>query len=191
VVVLALLLSFSFLLASPLNTSAHILFDKYRRLMIRNRLYIGKIDKETVSFGDAQYLVIGMGSIGKPAYTHFNQLYPGQVVGIDYNQETVIQLIDEGLKVEQGDASSGLFWTYKRLAGIKLVMLAMSDFTSNKQALQEILKMKKRKFKISVIAHYPDEINFFREKGADVVYDYKSQIGTDFAEQTILNTTTN
>jgi predicted Kef-type K+ transport protein len=186
VIVLALLLSFSFLITSPLNISAHRFFDRYRRVIAKTHLYGKQLDKEPTSLGEVYYLVVGMGSIGKPAYTHFNRLYPGKVVGIDYSQETVDRLQNEGLHIEQGDAASSLFWTYKTLAGIKLVLLAMSDFASNKQALQEIRKMKKRKFKVSAIAHYPDEIRYFRENGVDFVYDYKSHIGSDFAEQALL-----
>ena len=43
--------------------------------------------------------------------------------------------------------------------------------------------MKRRKFKVAVITHYPEEIQAFRKKEVDYIYDYKSNLGADFAEQ--------
>ncbi|MFN5333680.1 MAG: hypothetical protein ACK5BV_00650, partial [Bacteroidota bacterium] len=83
------------------------------------------------------------------------------------------------------------FWTYKRLASIKLVLLAMSDYTSNKNTLVEIVKMHRRKFKVAAITHYPEEAEQFKKWKVDFIYDYKSSIGADFAEKTIGESTQN
>jgi hypothetical protein len=73
------------------------------------------------------------------------------------------------------------------MASVKLVLLAMSDFTSNKNTLTEIVKMRRRKFKVAVVTHYPEEAAQFKKWKVDFIYDYKSNIGVDFAEKSSLN----
>ncbi|HMO34072.1 MAG TPA: cation:proton antiporter [Lacibacter sp.] len=185
ILIIALLMSITFFVSSPLNARVHRIFDRNKRLIMR--LNTGKkyIDTEPTDLGDANYLVIGMGSIGRPAYAHFNNLYPGKVIGIDYKHEAVEAMKATGCNVVWGDATNSVFWHYAKTAKIKLILLAMSDFNSNKNTLLEIMKLKRKKFKIAVITHYPDEIEYFRKQGVDYIYDYKSNIGADFAEQTV------
>lgn len=49
----------------------------------------------------------------------------------------------------------------------------------------EISKIKNRKFKVGVVCHYYDEIKKFQKLNVDYIYDYKSNVGVDFAEQTL------
>lgn len=182
--ILALLMTFSFLIATPLNTRVHKIFDRYRYVIMKLNTGRKYIDVEP-TLGPAQYLVIGMGSIGRPAYDQLNELYPGNVIGIDYKHDSVEYLKNKGYNVEWGDATNSVFWSYGNLSQVKLVLLAMSDFNSNNNTLAEILKMKRRKFKVAAITHYPEEIEHFKKRNVDFIYDYKSNIGADFAEQTV------
>jgi hypothetical protein len=184
--VLAMLMMFSFLIASPINASAHRLFDQYAKWIMKMNNRRGTDDTEIKDFGEADYLIIGMGSIGRPAYDYLNQRYPGKVAGIDYKQEHAQALAEKGYHVYWGDASYRSFWSYKRMASVKLVLLAMSDFTSNKNTLTEIVKMRRRKFKVAVVTHYPEEAAQFKKWKVDFIYDYKSNIGVDFAEKSSL-----
>lgn len=185
VMVIALLMTVSFVMSSPLNVRAHLLFDRYSRIIIRVYRHKAELDVEPDTLGAAEYLIIGMGTLGSPAFTFFDKRSPGKVIGVDYKQEQVESLSLQGYNVVLGDAASSLFWTYKRMAAVKLVLLAMSEFNSNKNAFKEISKLKRRKFKVAVITHYPEEIGYFKEQGVDFVYDYKSHIGSDFAEQSV------
>jgi len=189
--VMAILMSLSFLIASPYNANAHALFDKYRRLIMKMNKKQGTEENEIQSFGEAAYLIIGMGSIGQPAYDYLQSIYPGKVVGIDYKQDHAEALQKKGYHVQWGDATYRTFWNYKRLASIKLVLLAMSDYTSNKNTLAEIVKLRRRKFKVAAITHYPEEAEQFKKWNVDFIYDYKSSIGADFAEKTVGQDTKN
>lgn len=187
ILIIALLMSVSFLVSSPLNARVHKIFDRYKYIILK--LNTGKkyIDTEPASLGDAEIVIIGMGSIGRPAYEYYNRQWPGKVIGIDYKHEAVELLKAQGMNVAWGDATNSVFWSYAKLSKVKLVLLAMSDFNSNNNSLSEILKLKRRKFKIAAITHYPDEIDAFRKRNVDYIYDYKSNIGADFAEQTADN----
>lgn len=181
----AVLMSLSFFVSSPVNANAHLLFDRFKKtIMLLNR---GKncVDTETVFLGEAHYLIIGMGSLGKPAYHYFQEQFPGKVLGLDYSHDKVDQLKKEGLNVAWGDSTNIVFWENADLSKIKTVMLAMSDFNSNNNSLKEIIKLKNRQFKVGTISHYDDERKYYLDKGVDFVYDYKNNLGEDFAEQLV------
>ena len=84
--VMAILMALSFLVASPFNARAHFIFDHYQRFIMKWNDRHGTEDNDIKSFGEAEYLIIGMGSIGRPAYDYLEKLYPGKVVGIDYKE---------------------------------------------------------------------------------------------------------
>ena len=184
--ILALVMSFSFFLASPINAYAHRLFDRFKSvIMLINR---GKncVDNEITDFGGAEYIVIGMGSIGLPAFKHLSKVYPGRVIGIDYNHDRIQAQREQGLNAAWGDATNNLFWTGADFSKIKLVLLGTSEFQTNFNVLLEINKLPHRKFKLGAISHYEDEAAQFAEHAVDFIYDYKSSIGGDYAEKAIL-----
>lgn len=185
--VIALLMAFSFLIASPLNTKVHSIFDRYKYWILKLNRGKKYIDTEPTSLGDAEYVIIGMGSIGKPAYEYFKTLYPGKVMGVDYKHENVEQLKLAGYHITWGDAINPVFWRYANFSKVKMVMLAMSDFSANYNALNQIQKLKRKKFKVAVVIHYADEAEAFRKLHVDYIYDYKASIGADFAEQALSN----
>jgi len=184
--ILALVMSFSFFLASPINAYAHRLFERFQPIiMLINR---GKncVDEEITDLGGAEYLVVGMGSIGLPAFKHLNDVYPGKVIGIDYNHDRIKNLQDNGVNAAWGDATNNLFWKGASFDKVKMVLLGTSDFQTNFNVLLEINKLNNRPFKVGAVCHYEDEAKIFTQHSVDFVYDYKSSIGGDFAEKAIL-----
>lgn len=181
----AVAMSFSFFAGSPLNARAHDLFDRFRAAITLLNRGRDCIDTEIHSLGGATHLVVGMGSLGVPAYHYLNARFPGKVIGIDFSHERVSELRKQGLNVAWGDASNSLFWESAGQAPLETVLLAMSAFAANKQAMQEIAALKERLFRVGVIAHYEDEKADYFELKADFVYDYKSYVGADFAEQVL------
>lgn len=179
----ALLMSVSFLISSPLNTYAHDIFDKYRPTIMR--LNTGKkyIDDEPKSIGDAEYLVIGFGSIGKPAYQYLSKTLKAKVIAVDYNHEIVKKCKNKGINIIWGDTTNSIFWDTIDFTKVKVVLLAMSDVHSNINTLREILKLENRNFKIAAYCNYHDEAKILKDMKVDYVYDYKMYRGEDFAEQ--------
>jgi predicted Kef-type K+ transport protein len=186
-IILAIAMSFSFFLSSPLNTHVHSIFDNFRSIiMMLNR---GKncVDDEIKDLGEARYIVIGLGSLGMPAYRNMDSQYPGEVLGIDYNHDRVKQYQLEGINSQWADATNINFWQGVNFGKVKLVILAMSDFNSNFNTLVQINNLKSRTFKVAAISHYADEAAIFIENKVDFVYDYKSNVGDDFAEKALLS----
>jgi hypothetical protein len=50
----------------------------------------------------------------------------------------------------------------------------------------EINMLENKNFKVAAISHYDDEAEQFIANKVDFIYDYKSSIGDDFAEKSIV-----
>ncbi len=186
-IIIALLMSLSFLLSAPLNARAHRIFDRYKPLILRLNRSTHYIDIEPNFLGDANHLVVGMGSVGLPAYQELNKRFPGKVIGIDYNHEKVEKMQKDGVNAVWGDATDSEFWDNVNLTKIHMVYLTMSDYASNINSLTEVKKLKSKTFKISAICHFPDESDKYRKNEVDFIYDYKANLGLDLVEHTLDN----
>lgn len=183
IIAFALLMAFSFLISSPFNNRAHEIFDAYRHIIMKFNTGKRYIDEEPKSIGDAEYMIVGFGSIGKPAYHYLAEKLGLSVIAIDYNHEIVKKYKHLGININWGDTASSIFWENLDLSQVKLVLLAMSDIHSNINTLREILKIRYRPFKIATFCLYADEAEMLEGLQVDYVYDYKIYRGEDFAQQ--------
>ena len=186
ITVFAVLMTLSFLVSSPFNARAHDLFDKYRNKLLALNTGGMYIDEEPKSIGDAQYMVVGYGSIGRPAYHYLKDELGLKTIAIDYNHEVVKKYKTNGININWGDSSNSIFWDSLDLSLLELVFLAVSSHESNMSILHEVLKLPNRKFKLAAFCNYPDEAKKLKELKVDYVYDFKIYQGEDFAEQSII-----
>lgn len=184
--IFSLLVSISYLVCSVLNYLAHNIFDRYRSVILKLSTEKQYLDEEPKSIGNAEYLIIGFGSIGKPAYQYIQNKFVNKIIAIDYDHEKVKKYKIKGYNIHWGDTTNSIFWETIDFSKVKLILLAMSDFHSNLNSLNEIIKLKNRNFKISSFCKYIDEAKILKEKHVDYIYDYKSNLGKDFAEQSLL-----
>jgi glutathione-regulated potassium-efflux system ancillary protein KefC len=183
-VALALAMSFSFVISSPLNQYVHPIYD-YLKPIIRKLNIQGKekrIDEAPANLGESNYLVIGMGTFGYPAFNYLSNVKKENVIGIDYSHELIQELQKKQLNVLWGDSTDSVFWESVDFNNINLVLLAMADHNTNVNTINEIKKIKSRTFKIGVIVSYPDEEELMKQLGADYIYNYKEKAGEEFAE---------
>jgi len=179
---LAIFMSLSFLISSPFVAKSYELFEKYQTKLTKWNRTSKEIDKQAQIDGAAKYVVIGLGSIGLPAYFHLKESFPDCVIGVDYNGDKVNQLKKEGNNVVWGDSTDRDFWDESNWEKVDVVVLAMSDYASNHNTMKQINKMKEREFKIAAICHYDDEKEIFENFNVDYIYDYKTSVGEDFAQ---------
>jgi glutathione-regulated potassium-efflux system ancillary protein KefC len=184
-VLLAITMSLSFIISSPLNSKAYEIFDKYKEPLTRINRTSKEIDCQPKIMKNIEYIVVGIGSIGEPALRKFEEHYPSKVLGIDYNNETIERLRKEGFLVEWGDTTDREFWEVTDFKKIKMIVLAMSDFTSNYNTLKQISSLKERNFKIAAVCHYQDEFSQYQDLAVDYIFDYKTTIGEDLAYHAI------
>ena len=181
-VVIALALSFSFIIGSPLNVKAHALFDKHQsRITILNKNCVHP-DDEISELGDAEYLICGMGRIGRVVYHYLHGKYGDKVIGIDYDTDKINKLRQANKNVYWGDATDIIFWQKVSLNNVKMVFIAMSDHHSNVNTAKEIAAVKNTQFLVGSTSKFQDEFIELKEVGVDFVYNYYDRLGADFAE---------
>lgn len=181
--ILAVLMSFSFLVGSPINTYAHEIFDRFKSTIINTTKYAHFKKEPVYDIKGIKYVVIGLGSIGKPAYLYLNEQYPGQVIGFDYNQELVEEIKSLGGKAYYGDSTNSLYWEQIDFSNVHKVMLAMSDHPTILNTIKELKKVApNHSFKLGAVCEYGDENSKLSGMDVDFIYEYKSKIGPEFAE---------
>ncbi len=186
-VTIAIALSFSFLLASPFNHRAHDIFNRYKsRLMRLNTCKIHP-DDEPTNLGQAEYLVCGMGRIGRSVYRQVEVESGEKVLGIDYNFDTVEKAQSEGKNVIWGDVTDSNFWQNVDLQNIKMIFLAFTNHTSNVNTSIELNNIEHQNIKVGAVCEYRDQGKELHDNGVDFIYNYREQVGKEFAKEFLLN----
>jgi predicted Kef-type K+ transport protein len=180
-VIIAIALSITFVLASPLNLAAMKIYERTQRLLVRFETD-QRLDEELpIDPGNATAVVIGMGRIGTQAYDKLKVLRGDTIVGLDYDADVVQAHVAEGRNVVEGDPADPEF--VARTASdhqIDLIMLATGEVQSDLATIRAI-RQRDRDQKIAVAATWPDEIEAFQEAGADLVFSIYADAGADFA----------
>ncbi len=181
IVVLALSLSVSFLLTAPIERFVHNIFDYFEAFFSRFERPADHLDDAPIDLGDAEVIIFGLGRIGTAAYQTMEEEYgQGHVVGLDYDDDKIQQANGEGKNAIWADATDIDFWKNISCPNGKIVLLAMSNHTSNMNAAQELASAG-RDFIIASTAQYPDEVEELRTLGVHYVYNFYEQAGSDFA----------
>ena len=183
VIIMAVAMSLSFLMTSPINHRVHDIFDYFKPLVIRLNRNIECIDQEPYYLGKAKYLIVGMGEIGLSAYHYLRDIQKLEVLGIDYNHDLIEKIKNRGINAAWGDATDSNLWENADVSNIEIVLFAMDDHPSNINSIKEIQKIRNINFKIGVISHYPDESEEFRKLNVDYIYDYRNKLGREFAQE--------
>lgn len=181
-VIFAVALSITFILASPLNSAAHNIYSKWH-LWLKKFETQKRLPYESVlDTGESNIIILGMGQMGTGTYTALNKEYGKKVLGIDYDDERVIQHKNLNRNVILGDATDTDFWERVCPSNkIKLIVLAMANHSSNLLVLNE-LNLSGFKGKITATAHHEDEIKTLIEAGADEAFNFYAEAGIGFAD---------
>lgn len=180
-VIIALATSLSFVISSFCYRYAHRMFAMAKHKL----LPFQKAKATTGPFKidvPVEVLVVGMGRVGIGAYHELINDGVENVWGIEVAANRVEQMRNKGLKILHGDADDIEFWEGMDLERLKLVMLALPSTTEMTNILDQ-LKSAGYKGKTSVIARYEDEQRMLISLGADVAFNYYSEVGTGFAEE--------
>lgn len=183
-IIMALSLSISFVISSPLNLNAQKIYS-----IIKTYLTVFETSQrltydKTYDIGDAEILIFGMGRIGRSTYDHLKNKYGKTVLGLDYDENVVKTNNEEGRNIIQDDATDSEFWQnipdekVKRNQ-VKIVALCM-DHKSNLYALER-LKAIRYQGMIAATAKYLDELQELKEKGVHLAFDQKAEAGMGFA----------
>ncbi len=187
-VLLALTVALSFVIAAPLNRFAHALYERLETRLAPFERPERHPDEQPVSLGSTQILILGMGHAGTAAYDFLKkrQHVPGQhkmlmVSGVDSDLVKVERHIHEGRRGGYADAEDPGFWHHLRLEGIKAVILAMPDPEAKRIATTQL---RRRGFRglIGAVSSYPEEEKALKAAGADMTFLAFNEVGVGLAE---------
>ena len=195
-IITALAVSLSFIIASVLNKYADYIYDSFRAFFKRYQSTHLHKDDRPVRIGDAQILVLGMGRVGAGAYDALKASYGDSVMGIDYDHEKTLTHREAGRRVITGDALDSDFWNKLQLTdNLKLILLAMPDHNGNKFAAEQLKALqtcndgcnsieggnKFCRFKVAALARYKSDEKELNLLGVNPVYNMYEEAGTGFA----------
>ena len=180
-IVIAIALSLSFVIAAALNTVSQQLYTRHREIWKRMQREELIPDDRLLDTKGATIAVIGMGRIGTGAYDTMRELNGDTVVGVDTDPFTVRNQIATGRNVLRGDPSDADFWeraqeTHK----LELVMLALPKLTTNLAVLEQ-LKAASFAGRVAATARFQDEVEALKEAGAHTVFNIYTEAGAGFA----------
>jgi len=181
-IVFALSLSISFVLASPLNNLAFSIYAKLHGFLGRFERSERLPDDRIVTIHDVDAAVFGMGRVGTAVYDTLNQRYGKRIIGVDYDQVVVQELQEKGWNIINGDAVDYDFWQRIQVqkGEIKLLILAMPNFEANIYAAERIRSLGFEKTLAALVA-FDDQVEELKEAGVDLVFNTHMEAGTSFA----------
>jgi glutathione-regulated potassium-efflux system ancillary protein KefC len=181
-VLIAVALSFSFMLGAPLNREADTLFTRFHDFLVRFETEKRLSDDLPVTFSGAKIAIIGMGRVGTGAYDHLKSVCGDSLIGIDFDSDIVAQQIQAGRRVIQGDATDPDFFNRveRHTNTVELVLVTMPNHTSN---LTVVKQLQQHKFTghIAATAKYADEVGDFTALGIESAYNIYAEAGSGFA----------
>jgi len=182
-VIIALATAISFVISSLIYQFSHTVFTAQKALLTRFQRQRDDQGAAVCPVG-LEILVVGLGRVGLGAYKELNSHYEGKVWGIEVDAERAKRLQGEGFNVLTGDADDIEFWETIDLEHLQLVLLALPSTTEMKNILRQI-GTTDYAGRISAVARYPDEQEELLALGANVAFNYYSEVGTGFADESM------
>ncbi len=179
--IIAIALSFSFIIGSIVNARAHSLYAS-----IENYLHRFETKQRLASYvkpdlGDAEILVVGMGRVGSGAYLAMRETYADKVCGIDADIDKVTSHQGSGHQVILGDAEDIDFWHDVDTRKVRLIMLAMPNLSDMQQAVK-FLNDAGYDGTIAAVAKHDDDRIALEAVGVHESFNFYAEAGAGFAE---------
>jgi len=178
--VMAVTLSFTFIIASPLNISSHQIYARMDKQLSRYQRKHRLSSDQLISTGNAEILVFGMGRVGTATYETMRKQYGDIVLGVDNDPVVLEKHKERGRQVIQGDATDIEFWENLRTDKVHLILLDMPKPEENLFAFKQ-LAANGFTGKVAATAKYDDQVEMLRENGVDAAYNIYGQAGAGFA----------
>ena len=183
VTTLALAMTLSFFIATPINNRAHQWYRRHQPQLTRHESN-DRLPEEVIgSLGRGRVAVLGMGRIGLAAYRTLEANGIGPMVGIEENWSRHLRLQKQNVNTVHGDASDMDFWDRTGLVKLDHLLVCLSNHRENLDVV-ELARELGFKGDITVIARFPDESDELRELGCEPYYLYEG-LGDDLARHAI------
>ncbi|GLR70054.1 cation:proton antiporter family protein [Agaribacter marinus] len=183
-VIIAISVSFSFVITSIFYRKSHDIYHESNHLMHGFQHPTPLIEDMYPSFNKVEVVVLGMGRVGKGAFRALSAELGNAVCGMDADEDKVAKLKVKGLNAINGDGENIDLWESVDISNIKLVLLALPSIEDSGNVTNQ-LRNAGYKGQIAAIARYNDEVKPLQEKGVDHVFNFFTDAGLGFAEESM------
>ncbi len=182
--ILAMSVSFTFILASQLNMVSNKIYARMQRRLLSFESAERLKEDEPIEFSKEEVIVFGMGRTGNKVYEVMQENYGKKVLGIDQNEERIEHHSSQGKNVIQGDAMDLNFWQRINLtSNPPVIILATSSHITHMKVIEQ-LKELHCELSVAAISRFEDEMNELKEAGVQTVFNLYEEAGAGFAEDT-------
>lgn len=179
-VIIAMALSFSFIIGSIFNANAHNFYRTLEHLLHRFESRRRLQHDVAPDLGNAEILIAGMGRVGSGAYLAMRGTFGDKVCGVDADADKITWHKQQGHKVVLGDAEDADFWRGIETTRLRLVMLAMPKISDMLQAVT-LLKEVGYDGTIAAVTKYEDHRAALEAAGVQATFNIYAEAGTGFA----------
>lgn len=180
-VVVAIAMAFSFVIAAVLNSVAHRLYSDHRSYWRRWQSVDRLADDHLVDVAGVKVVVVGMGGVGTGTYDSIRSRYGDAVVGVDIDPVTVRKQQATGRNVLLGDPSDADFWDRVQASHtLELVMIALPKPMTSLAVLNRLTETVFTG-QAAATAKFPDEEALLKQAGATTVFNIYTEAGVGFA----------
>ncbi|BAJ03679.1 cation:proton antiporter family protein [Shewanella violacea] len=184
-VILAVALSISFLLAAPLNAASNRLYIKMQGRLHKLEKHPLHPEDRPIQVGNPRFLILGMGRIGSGAYDELAAKFDGEILGVEHKLDLVNFHKKQGRHVVQGDASDTDFWDkLEHAPNLELVLLAMPHHIGNLFAAEQLRRLNYRG-KLSAIVQFAEDGESLKESGVHSIYNLYEAAGAGFVDHVV------
>lgn len=180
VTTIALAMSLSFFLATPINRKAHGMYRKHAAKLAEHERPTRLPEEEIGSLGDATTVVLGMGRVGRGAFDALREAGHERIVGVEENYARAGHLDSSGYRCIHGDASDRDFWERTGLVKRSMILVCLTNHSENLRVARLAGELD-YPYTLAIAARYPDERDELEALGCVAYYLYEDT-GRDFAE---------
>lgn len=181
-VIMALSVSFSFVFTSAIYKSSHRRYNKHKDQLKKFQSRIPLKEDVYPELLDTKVLVIGMGRVGRGAFETLAKLMEKGVTGMDADLDKVSSLREQNYRAILGDGENIDLWENVDISKIELILLALPSIEDSSNITNQ-LRTASYAGKIAAIARYEDEVQPLLDVGVDKVFNFFTEAGLGFAEE--------
>lgn len=185
-IVLAVVVSLSFVISSFLNAASDPLYVRFRQGLEKLEHRLRLRGDEEIDLRDCDILVCGMGRVGTGTFASMAERYGDRVMGFDFDDQNVDRHLALGKRVAVGNVTSPEFWARIDLARIQIryILICLPTANACLNAVRNIRQFGYRG-RIAVTVKYDDERLLLLENGADETFNIYAEAGSGFASHII------
>ncbi len=183
-VIIALALTMTFIVAAPLNAGSRALHKKLRDYISPFETATPLPEDAPIDPGEARIAIIGMGGVGTSAYDTLKEQYSDWLIGIDIDPEAVSRHVTAGRNVIHADATDDEFWARTGKGKVSVAMLALPELEQNLRVARGI-RSRHSVGHIFAVMQYPEDAATLKAAGVENAWSFYAEAGIGYAEEVI------